>query len=138
MRALCELVSQRPVVGQRILMNQKLGNRHHAHFAQMATPLQQTFDQFVLGCDPEYVKHCKDYADEDPVATMLAMCRQDLRAAGVSEERLIVQAQQREAVSTALALAQPGDLLVLLAEPWVALPVIEKWRARHAAETVTG
>jgi cyanophycin synthetase len=126
---LCALVLQRPVSGRRILMNQKLGNRHRAHFTQMAPLLKQTFDQFVLSCDPEYVEKCKDYAGDNPVATMLDMCRLDLLEVGVNRDGLTLQAQQHVAVTTALVQAQPGDLLVLLAEPWVALPLIKQWQA---------
>ncbi len=83
----------------------------------------------MLGCDPECAKHCIDYAGDDPMANMLTMCRQSLIQAGVAAEDVVCQAQPQAALMAALQQARPDDLVVVLAEPWFALPALSRWRA---------
>ncbi len=131
-REVCALVQQLPVAGRRILLSLKLGSRHRRHFDEVAPLLKQTFARFVLGCDPKYAERCADYAGDDPLATMLAMCRQSLLEAGVAVEDMVCQAQPQAALLAALQQARPGDLVVVLAEPWFALPALERWRSSLA------
>ena len=125
-RSLCELVTALPVGGRRHLLNQKIGNRYRAHFAEVAPLLAQTFDRFVLGCAADYVRQCPDYAGEDPVAGMLAATRGLLLDNGVAAEQVVTEADAAAGIRQALAQAGTGDLVVLLAEPWIAWPVVRE------------
>ena len=129
-RELCRVVDQLPVTGQRCLLNLKLGNRHRAHLAAAAPDLARAFDRFVLGCDIHYVHQAKDYAGDDPVGAMLDASRATLQAHGVAAERMLSEPLAEKALERALAQAAPGDLLVLLAEPWVAMQAVAAWRER--------
>jgi len=127
-RELCDLVAKLPVTGQRRLLNLKIGNRHRVHLTTLAPALAQTFDRFILGCDRDYVKQNADYVSEDPEDAMLTASRVSLFEHGISADSITVERDQSQALRLALASAQPGDLLVLLAEPWVALPVLNAAR----------
>lgn len=129
-RELCTVVQQLPVAGRRHLMNLKIANRHRAHMEQLAPLLARTFESFVLSAKAQYIKQCKDYASENPVATMLEFSRNSLLEAGASADHIICETDERSAVFQALEQAQPGDLVVLLAEPWFALPLVDEFKAR--------
>jgi UDP-N-acetylmuramyl tripeptide synthase len=134
-RELCNLAAQINVRGQRRLVNLTIGNRHRAHFAAVAPSLARTFDVFTLGCDPRMVRECADYAGPDRVATMLAEGRSHLLAQGVRESAIAIEPDGRRAIQQALAAARPGDLLVLLGEPWEVLPILDNFRAATVPAT---
>lgn len=133
-RALCALVAGLPVAGRRCLLNLKLGNRHRAHLDAMAPLLAENFGHFMLGCDPAYVHKAPDWQGEDPPGLMLDHARRCLLAAGVAPEAIALEGDPALAVRRALDGAKPGDLLVLLADPWLALPVIEQFLGRRLLE----
>jgi cyanophycin synthetase len=125
---LCSVVSSLPVTGSRRLLSLKLGNRHRAHLDACAPLLARHFESFTLGCDAPFVRECADYSGEDPEAMMLACFVQALQAAGVEAGRIVTERDKSAALRQTLASAAPGDLLVLLAEPWLALPILEASR----------
>lgn len=125
-RELCAVVRQWPVDGRRLLLNLKVGSRHSAHLTAIAPDLAATFDAFVMGGNPDYVRQCPDYAAPDPMAAMLAWACQALQGAGVPPDRVMVEVDPRSALSQVLKQAQPGDLVVLLAEPCEALPALRQ------------
>jgi len=127
-REICSVVSNLEVTGNRRLLSIKLGNRHKAHFIQLAPLLAKTFDTFVIGCTANSVKKCKDYAGDDPEGAMLASSSGTMQDQGVLPENIIEERDRLNAIRTAIETAQPGDLLVLLAEPWEALPVLAAMR----------
>lgn len=127
-RQLCEVVRGIPTLGQRILLNLKIGNRHLAHINEVAPKLSETFDRFVLGCDSDFVKKSADYVGIDPEAIMLDASQAALIEAGAKAETIVTERGYQEAIQLALRSANPGDLLVILAEPWEALPLIEEMR----------
>ncbi len=124
-RELCEVVSRMPVKGQRHFLNQKLGNRHKAHFIELSPDLSKTFDYFVLSCDSDLVKKCLDYAGDDPVNVMFSIHAQALLSQGVATARIAQDSDKKLAMCKAFARAKPGDLVVLLADPLTALPWLE-------------
>ena len=89
--------------------------------------LAESFDGLIVGCDPGEISRVADYSGDDPVAAMLNQTRQLLLDSGVSPERLIIEADPATAIRMALTSAAPGDPVVLLAEPAMALPVIEEF-----------
>lgn len=127
-REVCAVAAQLPVTGRRILCSRGIGSNSAAQFRDVATSMTESFDEFVIGCVPRYVAECPDYVGSDPVATMLAGARECLLEAGASAGTVITVPDPAESIRTALSLAQPGDLLVLLAEPGSALPVVEDYR----------
>ena len=124
-RALCQVAAMIEVSGQRRLLNLKIGNRHRAHLTELAPTLARTFDRFVLGCDADYVRRSGDYQGDGPEEMMLAASRDCLLAQGVAEACMVFERDQQQAIRAALASAQAGDLLVLLADPWIAMPILE-------------
>lgn len=126
-RELCRIVDALPCAGRKILCSRNLANRHAHHMSAVAGTLAATFDNFVLGCSPRFVSECADYAGPNPVATMLSMASQNLRDNGVEESSIISVSDPDELIRTSLALAAPGDLLVISAIPAV-LPVIDEFR----------
>jgi cyanophycin synthetase len=127
---ICAVAAATAVSGRRILASLTVGSRHAAHFAAVAAVLAESFDEFVLGCDSERVTECADYDGDDPVATMLTASRELLTGCGVATERIRTEADPHSAIRAALDSARPGDLVVLLAEPAEALPVIDSYGGR--------
>ena len=130
-RELCEVVSRMPVKGQRHFLNQKLGNRHKAHFIELSPDLSKTFDYFVLSCDSELVKKCLDYTGEDPVKVMFSIHGRALLSQGVATSRITQDSDKTQALCKAFAGAKPGDLVVLLADPLTALPWLEAQKRNY-------
>ena len=71
------------------------------------------------------MRRSPDWAGADPLQNMLDHWTDCLRAQGVAEAAINTRRDQAAAIRAALTNAQPGDLLVLLAEPWVALPILK-------------
>jgi cyanophycin synthetase len=124
-QALCAVVQQQVVTGQRHLLNLKLGNRHRSHLTASAPLLSQTFDRFVMGCDLKYVQNAPDYAGPHPAQTMLRASQEALLAMGVAAQHIVCEENPHKAFQMALSTARPGDFLVILAEPWFALPKLQ-------------
>ena len=118
----CRVVRGLPVAGRRIVCSAQLGNRHAAQFSQLAPMLAATFDEFVLSCYPLYVMRSADYTGDDPVGAMLSRNRRLLLDEGVAPDRMTMVREPGPAVGAALAIARPGDLVVLLSEPAEAMP----------------
>jgi cyanophycin synthetase len=121
---ICAVASALPVSGRRVICSLTVGNRHPSHVVAVAPVLAETFDEIVLGCDPHRIRGCAEYAGDDPTATMLSTTRQLLLDAGAAAERITTEADPATAIRRAMGLAAPGDLVVVLAEPGEALPVI--------------
>lgn len=127
---LCAIVRALPVSGQRRLVGLTLGNRHRAHLAACAPMLAATFQHFVLGADPERVHRCPDYQGDDPVGNMLSAFTAELQRQGVPTEAITALREKPQAIGAGLAQCQPGDLLVVLAAPWLALPMLRREQGR--------
>ncbi len=125
-RELCEVVRNWPVAGRRHLVNLKRGNRHRAHIDACAPMLVKTFDSFIVGPDEHYIKGCADYTGADPVGRMLDCFAAALAKAGAAPAAIRCERHPVRALRLGLKSAQPGDLLVMLAEPWVALPLLQQ------------
>lgn len=134
-KILCEIVEKWPTQGVKRLVSLKMGSRHAHHFALTANLVARHFDHVVLGCDPGYVHANAEYAGEDPVQNMLQTGKMQWLQAGLSEEALLTHADPARALQMALELAQPGDLVLVLAEPALALPVIEAQRKQWANQS---
>lgn len=131
-REICSVVHALPVVGRRILVTQWIGNRHASHFADVASDLVEAFDDVVLSCDAARVLANPEYAGPDPIGTMLSQCRRWLADSGADDDRVTVEADPAAAVRVALERAEPGDLVILLADPYETFPVIDEFVSRQA------
>lgn len=127
-RGLMEVVQQLPVQGRRHLVNVMVGSRFKAHLEDLTQRTAGVFDAFVLSCRPEVVSKSVDWAGDDPAQAMLAHGHRCLRDLGVPESAIYTTPDPQVALQQALAQARAGDLLVLLAKPWAALPVLQAAR----------
>ena len=125
-------VSKLPRTGQLRLVCMNLGNRHRQHIELAAPLIARHFDHVVLSSDPGYVRESSDYAGPDPLSSMLQAGEMAFRNAGLSPQALLVAADRVPALEAALNLARAGDLLVVLCEPEIALPVFEAFKNRSA------
>lgn len=120
-REVCNVVNQINITGERHLLSLKVGNRHSSHIEELAPVLAQTFQHFVIGCDPDYVKKNSDYEGDDPVAKMLEIFKHSLQLQGVSEKSIQCVRDKKDAIRACLNYVKPGDFLVLLVDPWLAV-----------------
>ena len=128
-RGVCEVARKLPVAGKRRIVTSQIGNRHRAHVGICAPMLAADFDSFVISQLPDRILYKSDYRGEDRLAQMLAGFVEAMKAQGVADSAIEVVPDQTEAIRRGLAGAQPGDLVVLLVEPWVALPLLDAIRA---------
>lgn len=125
-KELCEVVSMLPVKGKRRLLNQHIGNRHKSHIDLTAPFLAGTFDIFVIGCDQGRILKNPQWAGVDPEAIMLEYSRTCLISQGVRSDVIFQEKDQEKAITMILDSAEPGDLVVLLVEPSLAIPLLKK------------
>lgn len=130
-RGVCSVAAGLPVAGRRLLCSLNIGNRHPAHFEDLAPVLASLFDEFVLGTDPVEVRGCTQYAGEDPSAAMVARSRELLLEQGVDRGRITGDVDRRAAIRATLDKARPGDLVVLLADYDEAQPIVAEWVRRQ-------
>jgi cyanophycin synthetase len=125
-RELCEVVSKISVMGKRRLFKQHCGNRHKSHI-DLTTPfVARTFNCFILGCDSGRAISNPEWAGGDPEANVLEYSRSSLVAQGVPPEVIQTEKDPEKAITMILLSAEPGDLVVLLAETLLAIPLLKK------------
>jgi hypothetical protein len=90
--------------------------------------LAQTFDDVVIGVDAKRVRECADWAGTDPEGAMLDAFSRALCVAGLAQGAVHTERDQTRSLALALDASRPGDLLVVLAEPWVAMPALNERR----------
>lgn len=129
-RELCRVVSEIPVAGRRRLYCQMIGSRHPEHVSDLAPVLVATFDELVMACDFEETTGHRAYAGDDPVATMLARTEAALVAAGAAGESISLSPDPVAGLRALVQRAEPGDLVVVLAEPDDAHPFVMELMGR--------
>ncbi len=135
--ALCSLVDQHGVKGRRVIAS-VIGNRFARHVAQQAEGLAKTFDGIYVAQDADYFQsNSQGFGSEDPLGGMLREMERCLQPLLRPEQTLALTRSRDAAMQAALASCRPGDLLVLLAEPWEALPLLAAYQqtgSSHADE----
>jgi cyanophycin synthetase len=121
---LCAVVARIPVKGKRRLVCLNLGNRIASHLSHCTPLLARNFDSFVLGQDADRIAQSTDWSGDDPCDTMLKYFHNSLHEAGVSDDRMLLEPDKAKAIRAGLAMSEAGDLLVLMAEPGLALPIV--------------
>jgi len=119
----CEFIKKIPAKRKLAVIFQ-IGNRSAAHIDAVAPVLAQTFDYFVIGQDKSLVEKCPDYRGENPSQAMFQYFVQSLKAVGVNGDAIVLAQSESEGVELGLANAKPGDLLSVLTEESVSLPLL--------------
>ena len=107
-RAMSNLVDQFEVEGRRLVVLSAPGDRRDQDIEEIADMAAGHFDHFICRCDD----HLRGRG-ADEVAHML---KARLLAQGVSEDCIDVVPDEQAATEHALNIAQPGDLLLVLAD----------------------
>ncbi len=118
-----DLVRNSRAPGKRRVVCQSIGPRHRAHIDEVAAPLAAHFEDFVLGCSA-YAEDNPEYAGDNPRRSMLDYFESRLMAQNVPRSAIRSFEDQAEGIRAGLETAGPGDLLVVLSRPEIALPVL--------------
>jgi cyanophycin synthetase len=119
----CEFIEKIPAK-RKVAVIFQIGNRSARHIEAVAPALAQTFDYFVIGQDKSLVEKCSDYQGENPSKAMFRHFIDSLKAVGVREDAIMLAQSELEGVEFGLTQAKPGDLLSVLTEESVALPLL--------------
>lgn len=110
------------------LFSVAVGGSHRHHIDRVAPHLVATFASFVLSNDADDVAASSDYGADDPAGEMLAGFRRALIAQGAAEAAITCLPARsddwrtvlHQAAGIAIERVQPGEMLVILADPYVA------------------
>ena len=106
--AMCGLVDRFDVDGRRIVVLSAPGDRRDDDLREIAQIAASHFDYFICRCDDN-----RRGRGHDEVAVMI---KNQLLQSGVSADRIEVIPDEQEATTRALEMAQPGDLILVLAD----------------------
>jgi cyanophycin synthetase len=107
-KAMCGLVDRFDVEGRRIVVLAAPGDRRDEDIREIAAIAAGHFDHFICRCDDN-----RRGRGHDEVAVML---KNKLLEDGVSAEQIEVIPDEQEATLRALEIAEPGDLVLVLAD----------------------
>ena len=107
-KAMCDLVDRFDNDGRKIVVLAAPGDRRDEDIRNIASIASGHFDYFVCRCDDN-----RRGRGDDEVTTIL---RDQLLEEGVSADRIQVITDEQRATTHALEMAQPGDLLLVLAD----------------------
>lgn len=126
------IVKSLNIKGQTWIVSTQLGNQHRRSLEEAIPVLAGHFDHYIVGCEPDWVTDLEGFGKEDPKGTLLRVFREGLLAQGVPAEAIQVEAVPAKAIQLALASAGPEDLVILGAEAWSAIPLLERLRQERA------
>jgi len=107
-RAMCDVVDRFQPEGRRIVVLSAPGDRRDEDIREIAEIAAGHFDHFICRCDDN-----RRGRDHDEVAVMQ---KNMLLEKGVESDRIEVIPDEQEATSRALQMAEPGDLILVLAD----------------------
>jgi cyanophycin synthetase len=107
-RAMCTLVDRFEPDGKRIVVLSAPGDRRDEDIREIAEIAAGHFDHFICRCDDN-----RRGRGEDEVAVML---KNRLLEEGIEADRIEVIPDEQEATTRALEVAEPGDLILVLAD----------------------
>jgi cyanophycin synthetase len=105
---LVEFIDHQPVKGRKILVIAQIGDRLDRDIRDSVAPIAGHFDHYV--CRNYHI-----YRGRAP-EVIPALLKDTLVSAGVAETAISIVIDPNEAVRYGLAIAQPGDLLVILVD----------------------
>ena len=106
--AMCDVVDRFQPEGRRIVVLSAPGDRRDEDIRDVAEIAADHFDHFICRCDDN-----RRGRGHDEVAVML---KNMLLEKGVESDRIEVIPDEQEATSRALQIAEPGDLILVLAD----------------------
>ncbi len=107
-KAMCDLVDRFEPEARRIIVLAAPGDRRDEDIREIAKIAAGHFDHFICRCDDN-----RRGRGTDEVAVML---KNQLLAEDVSSDRIDVIPDEQEATSRALQMAEPNDLVLILAD----------------------
>ncbi|MFQ5547940.1 MAG: cyanophycin synthetase [Woeseia sp.] len=107
-RAMCDLVDRFEPEGKRIVVVSAPGDRRDQDIREIAGIAAGHFDLFICRCDDN-----RRGRGSDEVAVMI---KNRLLEEGVSADKIEVIPDEQEATTRALEAAEPGDLILILAD----------------------
>ena len=107
-KAMCDLVSRFDADGRKLVVLAAPGDRRDEDIREIAAIAAPHFDHFICRCDDN-----RRGRENDEVATML---KNKLLEDGIEPDRIDVVVDEQEATTKALEMAQPGDLILVLAD----------------------
>ena len=107
-KAMCGLVDRFKAKGKRIVVLSAPGDRRDEDIRQIAEIASSHVDHFICRCDDN-----RRGRGKDEIAVML---KNRLLEKGVSADRIEVIPDEQEANSRALEMAEPNDLILMLAD----------------------
>jgi len=108
MKAMADLARRLDVNGRRIAVISAPGDRRDEDIAEIARQAATAFDYLILRRDDD-----PRGRDRDEVPHLMATA---LREAGVAATRFEIVVEEAAAIEAALAMGQPGDLLVIFGD----------------------
>ena len=109
--AMADLANRLDVTGRRIVVLAGPGDRRDEDLVAIVSAVAGRFDHYICRRDDDLRGR-----DSDEVPRLQAAA---LRAAGVPEERISVIPEEEAAIQAALAMGEPGDLLLVFADALV-------------------
>lgn len=107
-KAMCGLVDRFEAEGRKIVVLAAPGDRRDEDIREIAAIAAPHFDHFICRCDDN-----RRGRGEDEVAVML---KNKLLEDGIDADRIEVITDEQEATSRVLQIAEPGDLILVLAD----------------------
>lgn len=107
-KAMCDLVERFETSGRKIVVLAAPGDRRDDDVRDIAEIASRHFDHFICRCDDN-----RRGRGHDEVAVMM---KNRLLERGISADRIEVVPDEQEATSTALQMANQGDLVLVLAD----------------------
>ena len=107
-QVMCNLVDRFEPDGRRIIVLSAPGDRRDEDIREIAETAAGHFDHFICRCDDN-----RRGRGKDEVAVML---KNALLEKGIESDRIEVIPDEQEATSRALQIAEPGDLVLVLAD----------------------
>ncbi|MEX0900827.1 MAG: cyanophycin synthetase [Gammaproteobacteria bacterium] len=107
-RAMCALVDRFEIEGKRIVVLSAPGDRRDEDINEIADIAAPHFDHFICRCDDR-----RRGRGHDEVAQMI---KARLLHNGITADRIEVVPEEPDAVTRALEFAEPGDLVLVLAD----------------------
>jgi len=125
----CRVAALLPCRGKRRLVSTLTANRHADNMDFCAPLFAGSFDWVLMSTDADTVLKNPAYQGEGgPQGVMLERSRQRLLEAGLRQEQIETEPDPGKAILKALSESMPGDLLVILADPWEGLRLVEQFK----------
>lgn len=132
---LFKVASRVPVTGKRVLVS-VVGNRFRKHLEAQIPGMVQNFDDIYISQDEGYFqKNAHGFDPQDPLGGMLALAKAMITPNLKHGQKLIVDRSCPALIERAVASLQPGDFVVILAEPIDAMRAIDKYQQGQLGNT---